>query len=209
LEIALDATLPAQPEFGEALPIEGVCAPVLTFLARRRSASAGTLRAPAPNPDQLSDMLRLAARVPDHGKLSPWRFIVLEGEAKTAFVTRLEALAAGHAEPEKAAGALFKIRIPPISVVVVSRVSEGKIPAWEQKLSSGAVCMNLLIAAQAMGFGANWITDWYAYDRRVDTLLGLLPNENVAGYVHIGTPAEPPLERVRPDLDAIVTRWAP
>ena len=83
------------------------------------------------------------------------------------------------------------------------------IPAWEQKLSSGAVCMSLLIAAEAMGFGANWITDWYAYDGRVNALLGMAPHETIAGYVHIGAPAEPPLERVRPDLDAITTRWAP
>jgi nitroreductase len=205
----LSALLPAEPQFGEALPIEGCCPDVLDFLARRRSASAGTLRAPAPSEAELRDMLRLAARVPDHGKLSPWRFIVLEGDAKAAFVSRLEALAAGHAEPEKAAGALFKIRIPPLSVVVVSRVSEGKIPAWEQKLSSGAVCMNLLIAAQAMGYGANWITDWYSYDPRVDAVLGLAPHEAIAGYVHIGAPAEAPLERVRPDMDAIVSRWAP
>jgi nitroreductase len=205
----LHPSLPAEPQFGEALPIGDGSAPVLNFLARRRSASAATLRAPGPDAAQLHDLLRLAARVPDHGKLSPWRFIVLEGEAKAAFVARLEAIAAAGAEPEKATGALFKIRIPPMSVAVVSRVSEGKIPAWEQKLSSGAVCMNLLIAAQAMGFGANWITDWYAYDAKVDALLGLAPNETVAGFVHIGTPAEPPQERVRPDLDAIVTRWTP
>ena len=205
----MSPALPPQPEFGAALPIADNCPAVLDFLARRRSASAGTLRAPAPSAAQLADMLRLAARVPDHGKLFPWRFIVLEGDAKTAFVARLEALAASHAEPEKAAGALFKIRIPPLSVVVVSRVVPGKIPAWEQKLSSGAVCMNLLVAAQAMGYGANWITDWYAYDPRVDALLGLTPEEAVAGVVHIGTAAEAPLERVRPDMDAITTIWTP
>jgi len=203
----LTLSLPAEPAFGEALPISAGCEPVLNFLARRRSASAATLRAPAPSEAQLHDILRLAARVPDHGKLSPWRFIVLEGEAKAAFVSRLEAIAASQAEPEKATGALFKIRIPPMSVVVVSRVTEGKIPAWEQKLSSGAVCMNLLIAAQAMGFGANWITDWYAYDAKVDAVLGLQAGETVAGFVHIGTAAEPPQERVRPDLAAITTRW--
>jgi len=205
----LTLSLPAEPAFGEALPISAGCEPVLNFLARRRSASAATLRAPAPSDAQLHDILRLAARVPDHGKLSPWRFIVLEGEAKAAFVSRLEAIAASQAEPEKATGALFKIRIPPMSVVVVSRVTEGKIPAWEQKLSSGAVCMNLLIAAQAMGFGANWITDWYAYDAKVDAVLGLQAGETVAGFVHIGTAAEPPQERVRPDLAAITTRWNP
>jgi len=199
--------LPAEPEFGDALPIEAGCQPVLDFLARRRSASAATLRAPAPSPAQLRDLLRLAARVPDHGKLSPWRFIVFDGEAKAAFVARLEAIAAARPDAEKATGALFKIRIPPLSVAVISRVSEGNIPAWEQQLSSGAVCMNLLIAAQAMGFGANWITDWYAYDPNVDAVLRLATGERVAGYVHLGTPAEAPLERVRPNLDTIVSRW--
>jgi nitroreductase len=207
--VELTPALPAEPAFGDPLPIEGLCPPVLNFLARRRSASAAMLKAPGPNEAQLRDLLRLAARVPDHGKLSPWRFIVLDGEAKAAFVARLGELAASHPEPEKAAGALFKIRIPPLTIAVVSRVTEAKIPVWEQKLSSGAVCMSLLIAAQAMGFGANWITDWYAYDAKVDALLGLEANETIAGYVHIGTAAEAPLERVRPDVDAITTRWAP
>jgi nitroreductase len=205
----LTLSLPPEPEFGDALPIGTGCQPVLDFLARRRSASAATLRAPAPSESQVRDMLRLAARVPDHGKLSPWRFIVFEGEAKAAFVARLEAIACGRPDAEKATGALFKIRIPPLSVAVVSRVAENKIPAWEQKLSSGAVCMNLLIAAQAMGFGANWITDWYAYDAKVDALLCLQAGESVAGFVHIGTAAEAPQERVRPNLDAIVSRWMP
>lgn len=200
-------SLPAEPQFGDVLPIGAANPPVLAFLARRRSASAATLRAPGPSEAQLRDLLRLAARVPDHGKLSPWRFIVFEGDAKAAFVTRLETIAAVRPDAEKAASALFKIRIPPLSVAVISRVTENKIPAWEQQLSSGAVCMNLLIAAQAMGFGANWITDWYAYDPKVDALLGLGAGESVAGFVHIGTAAEAPQERVRPNLDAIVSRW--
>ncbi len=198
---------PPQPAFGAALPTGPVNPAVLEFLARRRSASAGTLTAPGPDARELRDLLRLAARVPDHGKLSPWRFIILEGADKTAFVAALEAIAAGRADGEKLAGALFKIRQPPLTVVVVSRVTANKIPDWEQRLSAGAVCMSLLIAAQAMGYGANWITDWYAYDAAVEALLGLAPDERIAGYVHLGVAAEPPLERVRPDLDAITTRW--
>jgi nitroreductase len=203
----LTLTLPPQPEFGAALPLARPNPDVLTFLARRRSASAALLGAPAPSPDQLRDLLRLATRVPDHGKLFPWRFIVLEGVDKAAFVAALEKLAAGRPDAEKASGALAKLRNPPLTIAVVSRVSEGKIPAWEQELSAGAVCMSLIMAAQAMGYGANWITDWYAYDPDVTALLGLTAGERVAGYVHLGTPAEAPLERVRPDLDAIVTRW--
>ncbi len=204
----MSTALPPEPAFGAPLPITADPA-VLEFLAVRRSASARTLSAPGPSAGQLHDMLRIAARAPDHGKLFPWRFVILEGAGKTAFVGKLEAIAADRPDGDKLAAALFKIRTPPLSVVVVSRVTAGKIPAWEQELSAGAVCQNLLLAAQAMGFGANWITDWYAYDPGVDAMLGLAENERVAGYVHIGTASEPPQERVRPDLATIVTRWAP
>jgi len=203
----LTERLPEPPTFGAPLPIAPRNQAVLDFLALRRSASAGTLRAPAPDADQLDDLLRLAARVPDHGKLSPWRFVVLEGEAKARFAERVEAIAAGWSDADKRKAALFKLKTPPMSVVVISGHVEGNIPEWEQRLSAGAVCMNLLIAAQAMGFGANWITDWYAFDSKVDALLGLRLGEKVAGYVHIGTAEEAPLERVRPDLAAITTRW--
>ena len=198
--------LPPEPEFGEALPIQPSRA-VLDFLARRRSASAATLRAPAPNPEQLQDLLRLAVRVPDHGKLAPWRFILLEGEAKTRFADTLEKIAAGASDAEKRKGALFKLKIPPMAVVVVSRYTEGKIPEWEQRMSSAAVCANLIIAAQAMGFGANWITDWYAYDERATELLGLDEDEKVTGFIYLGTPEEAPQERVRPDVETLVSWW--
>jgi nitroreductase len=203
----LSRYLPPEPVFGAPLPIPPKSQAALNVLALRRSASAPTLQAPGPDAETLNDMLRLAARVPDHGKLAPWRFIVLEGADKAAFAAALEALADDRPDPERLKAALFKLKVPPLSVVVVSRVVEGKIPAWEQELSAGAVCMSLLIAAQAMGFGANWITDWYAFDEGAKALLGLQPGERVAGYVHLGTPGEPPAERVRPDLAAITTRW--
>jgi nitroreductase len=196
------------PAFGDALPV--LAAPeVLAYLARRRSASAQALTAPGPDAATVDRLLALASRVPDHGKLSPWRFIVLEGEAKRAFVGQVERLAAGRADADKAAGALVKLRNPPVSVVVVSRVTAGhKIPTWEQELSAGAVCMTLLIAAGAAGFGANWITDWYSEDAGVLALIGVAAGERVAGYIHLGTAIAPPLERVRPDLSALVTRWS-
>jgi nitroreductase len=206
---ALTASLPPAPEFGASLPVPARNAAVLDFMALRRSASAGMLQAPGPSADELTDLLRLATRVPDHGKLAPWRFVALAGDAKAAFETRLEHLAAESADPEKAKGALFKFRAPPLAVVVISRFIPGKIPEWEQRLSAGAVCISLVNAAQAMGYGANWITDWYAFDARVDALLGLAPAEKVAGFVYLGTVAEPAQERVRPDLAAITTWWAP
>jgi nitroreductase len=202
----LNIALPAQPIFGAPLPIEGR-REVLDFLTRRRSASAATLGAPAPDEAELTELLRLAARVPDHGKLFPWRFIILQGDAKAEFAARLEAIAARQPNPEKARGALFKIKTPPLTVAVVSRHLEAPIPEWEQRLSAAAVCMTLLIAAEAAGYGANWITDWYAYAPEATALLGLGDGEQVAGYIHIGTPAEAPLERVRPDVPAITTLW--
>ncbi len=198
--------IPQAPEFGAPLPIQA--APeVLRFLARRRSASAPTLRAPAPTPEELRVLLSLATRAPDHGKLSPWRFVILEGAGKAAFVAALEAIAAAREDEPKALAKLGKIRIPPLTVAVVSHYTPGEIPEWEQRLSSGAVCTILIIAAHAMGYGANWITDWYAYDEAANELLGLTAGERVAGFVHIGTPAEDPQERVRPDLAALVSRW--
>lgn len=197
----------AAPAFGEPLPVRA--APeAMAFLARRRSASAQALTAPGPDRAALDRLLTLAVRVPDHGKLSPWRFIVLDGEAKAAFVGRVEALAPLRPDPEKATGALIKLRRPPVSVVVVSRPTPGiKIPVWEQELSAGAVCMSLLNAALAAGWGANWITDWCSEDPAVLAVLGVGAGERVAGYVHLGTAAEAPLERARPDLNALVTHW--
>jgi nitroreductase len=201
--------LPPEPDFGAPLPTPTRDDAVLRFMALRRSASAGALAAPGPDHGQLMELLRLAARVPDHGKLAPWRFIVLEGEAKAAFVRQVEGLAAQSVDPDKALGALFKLRAPPMAVVVVSKVVEGKIPEWEQRLSAGAVALSLVNAAQAMGFGANWITDWYAYDPGVDRVLGLGAGEQVVGYVYLGTVAEAPLERVRPDVAALTSWWTP
>lgn len=196
-------SLPSPPSFGDALPF--AAAPqVLEFLALRRSTSAVTLAAPAPSETQLADLLRLAARVPDHGKLAPWRFVILDGDGKADLVQSLEQLAGRKGDPQLAAK-LVKLRTPPMAVVVISSPRPGaSIPEWEQILSAGAVCTNLLYAALAMGFGANWITDWYSYDAEALALLGLTEGEQVAGFIHIGTLAEPPLERPRPDLSVKV-----
>lgn len=198
--------LPTAPGFGDVLPL--AAAPeVLAFLARRRSASALSLREPGPDAGELDALLTLAARVPDHGKLAPWRFIVLRGAAKTALADRLEAVAEARPDAPKLIAKLGKLKAPPLGVAVVSRTVEGDIPAWEQLLSAGAVCTTLLYAATAMGYGANWITDWYAYDPEARAVLGLSPDEQVAGFVFIGTAAEPPQERVRPDVAALTSEW--
>lgn len=201
----MSVDVPASPEFGEPLPI-AASAEVLAFLARRRSASAVTLRAPGPSADELDTLLRLAVRVPDHGKLAPWRFIVFEGQAKAAACARLADIAQTRPDAPKAGAALAKFNTPPLAVCVVSRIVPGDIPEWEQIMSVGAVCISLVNAASAMGYGANWITDWYAVDAAGKAVLGVQPDERVAGMIYLGTVAEPPLERVRPDLAALVTR---
>jgi len=196
---------PAAPEFGAPCP--PLASPAtLALLARRRSSSAQTLRAPGPTAAELDDLIRLAARVPDHGKLNPWRFVVMEGAPKAQLVERLAGLAESQDNPTKAKAALAKLSSPPTTVMVVFSPKPPVKPLWEQELSAGAVCMSLLIAAEAMGLGANWITDWYAYDEAARPWLGLNEGEQVAGFIHLGQPSEPPLERVRPDLSVLTTR---
>ena len=200
-----NTAVPPAPEFGAPCPVQP-SPDTLALMAHRRSASAQTLQAPGPAADELDDLLRLAARVPDHGKMTPWRFILMEGASKSDLVERLRALAPTQANPGKAVAALGKMSAPPVGVVVVSSPREGGQPVWEQQMSAGAVCMNLLLAAEAMGYGANWITDWYSYDPAAKAMLGLGQGEQVAGVVYIGTASEPPLERVRPDMEAVVSR---
>jgi len=184
---------------------------VMTYLSTRRTVPAARLVAPAPSEDELTHILTVAARVPDHGKLAPWRFIVMEGDARIRFVDRLMEIWRGNnpdAADEAAAVERGKRAGAPTVVVVVSRAGEHpKIPVWEQEQSAGAVCMNMIHAAHASGYAAQWLTGWPTYDANAATLLGLEPGERVAGFIHIGTPVEAPVERDRPDLSAIVTRW--
>jgi nitroreductase len=182
----------------------------LELLRTRRSVAPHLLGEPGPTAEQLDLLLTIAARVPDHGRLTPWRFIVLEGEARHRIG---EVIAAAYRADEPAAdGARVaaereRLARAPLVVAVVSRARPHvKIPEWEQTLSAGAVCMNLVIAANAMGFGTSWLTEWYGFDRRVLDALGLDPDENLAGFVHIGRPTAPPVERPRPVLAEIVTR---
>lgn len=197
--------LPPSPSFGE--PVQQPDAPeVLEFLSRRRSSSALTLGGPGPSWGEIETLIRLATRVPDHGKLSPWRFVVLAGEAKAAFADRLEALARSRSD-ERAIAKLGKLRTPPSCIAVISHPRETDIREWEQVLSAGAVCTTLLYAATAMGYGANWITDWYAYDAEACEVLGLTGAERVAGFILIGEPGEPPRERERPQPGGLTTTW--
>jgi nitroreductase len=202
----LTLALPPAPQFGEPVPL-APAPEVLRFLATRRSPSAVTLAEPAPDAQELDLLLRLSTRVPDHGKLAPWRFVVLQGEAKAAFAARLETLALSRND-QQAAAKLGKLKLPPLCVAVISSPKAAAIPEWEQRLSAGAVCTTLLYATLALGYGANWITDWYAYDTEAAAILGLTGEEKVAGFMLMGTPREPPLERERPDPAPLVSRWS-
>jgi nitroreductase len=197
--------LPPPADFGT--PIDLVPAPeALAFLARRRSSSALTLGEPGPGADELDMLFRLATHVPDHGKLAPWRFVVAQGADKDRLAERLQALA--ERKDATLVPKLGKLKVPPLAIFVVSSPKPGAaIPEWEQLLSAGAVCTTLLYSALAMGYGANWITDWYSYDPDAAAILGLGEGERVAGCILIGTPREPPLERERPDPGPLVTRW--
>jgi nitroreductase len=158
----------------------------------------------------LRTILTAAARVPDHGKLFPWRFIIFEGDARARFGEVLaECLKASEpASEERLAMERGRFQRAPIVVAVISRVREGiPIPVWEQQLSSGAVCQTMLIAATSLGYVANWITEWPTYNPLVAERLDLQPGERIAGCIYIGRPAMPLEERVRPDLDKLVTRF--
>ena len=193
-------------EFGKPLP-QKASGEVLEALFNRRSAPAPTLGLPGPSPEEMDLLIRIGLRVPDHGKIGPWRVVRFTPEAKARAVEKLKALAESRGD-RKDAGALIKMSTPPQMLMVVSApLQPHKIPLWEQQLSAAAVCQNLLIAAGAMGYGANWITDWYAYDAEARAILGVKEDENVAGFVYLGTPTEPPLERERPDYDARVSWW--
>lgn len=194
------------PELGESLPISADPR-LLDILARRRSTPAQALGLPGPTPEQVRDIIAVGARSPDHGKLAPWRFVIIDPGPKAALVARLEALAARQPNPEQAAAKLAKLAAAPATILVISRpVESPKVPEWEQVLSSGAVCTLMLLAAGALGFGANWITDWYSYDPEATALLGLRPGERVTGFIHVGTPRDAPLERARPDVESLISR---
>jgi nitroreductase len=179
----------------------------IDLLLSRRSGSAKAMREPGPSREQLALVLQAGARAPDHGKLFPWRFIIFEGKGRDragdilAEVMQAEGERDKQVEEERG-----RFRRAPVVVGVISAAREQhKIPVWEQELSAGAVCQNILIAATALGFVGNWITEWYAYHPAVKNRLGLKAGERIAGFIYLGTPAEELEERPRPALDGIVT----
>lgn len=182
----------------------------IALLQRRRSAPPAIMTGPGPGGEELATLLTIAARVPDHGKLAPWRFILFEGDARER-AGRLGLDIRLRDKPDlddkSRAEEVGRFTRAPLVVGVVSRAAPHvKIPEWEQLLSAGAVCMNLIVAARAIGFTATWLTEWPAYDARFRAAIGLAEHERVAGFIHIGH--APPMEdRPRPPLESIVTKF--
>ena len=182
----------------------------LSFLATRRSGKPRDMVAPGPDAGQLREIVSLASRVPDHGKLAPWRFVVVDADRRDAFAALLqeaylaEKPAAGRAERE--AIEQFARQAPTLLVVLSSPNPDSHIPVWEQQLSVGAACMQLLNAATAHGFVGGWLTGWAAFSPRVRDAFGG-PGEAIAGFVFLGTPSRPLDERPRPAVDTVLTYW--
>lgn len=182
----------------------------LTLLETRRSGKPRDLIAPGPDADQLDHILRIAARTPDHGKLAPWRFVIVADDARAklaeVITTAYRAERPQASATEIAALEQFAHQAPSLVVVLSSPRTGSHIPLWEQELSAGAACMNLLHAAHAMGFAGGWLTGWPSFSDAVRDAFGQAP-ERIAGFFFLGTPSRPLDERPRPDMEAIVSHW--
>ncbi|WP_440978655.1 nitroreductase family protein [Sphingomonas pseudosanguinis] len=182
----------------------------LTLLETRRSGKPRDLIAPGPDADQLDHILRIAARTPDHGKLAPWRFVIVADDARAklaeVITTAYRAERPQASATEIAALEQFAHQAPSLVVVLSSPRTGSHIPLWEQELSAGAACMNLLHAAHAMGFAGGWLTGWPSFSDAVRDAFGQAP-ERIAGFLFLGTPGRPLDERPRPDMDRIVSHW--
>ena len=183
---------------------------VLAFLKSRKSASAKAMTGPGPSKVQMDEILEIAVRVPDHGKLAPWRFILCEGEGRAR-------MGQGFADvwiknnPTQGTEILdfqrgLFMRATVILVVVSTAAVHGKIPVWEQQMSSATVCYNAVLAATALGFDAQWQSDWVAYDEAAKAVMGVRPHEKVSGIVYIGTSSVILEDRPRPDVSSLLTR---
>lgn len=185
----------------------------LHFLDSRRSVPSKQLTVPGPDDPTLLRMLQAAVRVPDHGKLVPFRLLRIQGQARHTLGEMLVARTLQH-DPQAPAAAIEKERgrfsHAPLIITVIARLTpDHKVPEQEQLLSAGCVCFALLQSAQALGFGAQWLTGWAAYDPAIGQALGLGENEKVAGFIHIGTPRLDVPERDRPEAAALLSDWQP
>lgn len=206
-------TAPHAPENSETLPAANPSAEALALLARRRSTPIAMLGGPGPDAGAVKEILRLAARVPDHRRVGPWRFIVIDGDVHGAALgerldgVRAAELGADYTDDDKAAVLAMFTRAPICIGVVSSPDPAHKTPVWEQEMSAGAACQNLLLAANAMGWAGVWMSDWCAYSNGAREVFGVKPGEKIAGFIYLGTAKQDPPERPRPDLEARVSYW--
>lgn len=186
--------------------------PIIDFLSNRISPPIPELKEPAPDDSQIEQMIRIATRVPDHGRLEPWRFIVYRGDARARVGEQIAALAEARDGPlpdGKRQQELTRFSRAPLVIGVISSPKEhAKIPQWEMFLSGGAAAMNLVHAANALGYGANWITNWYSDTEEGRRILGLAPHERVIGFVHIGTYSGTAPDRPRPDVARLISEYS-
>jgi nitroreductase len=205
-------SLPAPPELMDPLPAPQADKSLLDMLALRRSVKVAHLAEPGPDAQTLTAILQIGARVPDHGKLGPWRFIILAGDDRRAYgdlvadLLRRRTPNMDKAQAELEAGRFA--RTPVVVAIVSSAGPHAKIPEWEQVLSVGAVCHNVMLAARGFGFGSVWLSEWSAYDREALALLGLNESEKLAGFIYMGTATQAPVERPRPNALTRISTWA-
>jgi nitroreductase len=182
------------------------------LMATRRSGKPRDIGAPGPTPEQLDRILNAATRVPDHGKLAPWRFVVVPDDQRIAFAALLErAYRAERPDPGKVeleAVRQFALQGPALVVALSAPAHASHIPIWEQELSAGAACMNLLVATHAEGLVGGWLTGWAAYSDTVRDAFGA-PGERIAGFFFLGTPTRELEERPRPERASVISEWRP
>ncbi|MCF6293861.1 MAG: nitroreductase [Robiginitomaculum sp.] len=204
---------PVPPSLCQSLPSNTASTQVLDFLNQRRSTPLALLTEPGPQRDELSMILQLASRVPDHRRVVPWRFVVFLGAAKqqAAKLIGQRFLELNPKSGKSKAGLeSHKFSNAPVVIALISSPDEKhKTPVWEQNLTVGAVGQNLLLASNAAGFAGVWLTCWYAFDQDIRQHFGVQAFEKIAGFFHLGTASENPVERPRPDMDRIVSHWKP
>lgn len=200
------------PKKSDRLPASNPSIKTLDLLMMRRSLTVKDMEAPGPSEEQLDQLLTIGARVPDHKKQTPWRFLTFEGEARAEIGIILRSVFEKNNPHTEEALLDFEenrfMRAPVIIGVISSASADNpKVPEWEQVLTAGAVCQNILIAASAMGFAAQWLSEWYSYDDDFKSALHLKSGERIAGFIYLGTGTKEPTERARPDINKLRKNW--
>ncbi len=201
------------PETCDRLPADNPSEETLDLLMLRRSLTVKDMTGPGPNPKQIEQILTIGSRVPDHKKQVPWRSLTFEGNARADIgIVLKKEFKANNPEADESIVEFEQNRFmrAPLVIAVVSTATpeNEKVPEWEQILTAGAVCQNILIAANAMGFAGQWLSEWYAYDSNVLKAMQLAAHERVAGFIYIGTATKDPAERGRPDVSEITSSWS-